>query len=264
MSTVTTHKLRVSLLQTALHWQDTQANLAHFSQLLDALPATDLVVLPEMFSSGFCMQSAEIAEAEPGPALAWLIEQAKRLNAAITGSVAVKTAAATYVNRLYFVTPDGAVQYYDKKHLFRMAGEQQAYQAGAKRVVVNWRGARCCLQVCYDLRFPVFSRNRQDYDMLIYVANWPAARSHAWRSLLLARAIENQAFALGVNRVGSDGNDIGYSGDSAIIDYQGQLLASLPPEQSGMLHAELDLVAQAEYLKRFPAYLDADDFSLLN
>ncbi|SNY59637.1 Predicted amidohydrolase [Arsukibacterium tuosuense] len=254
--------VKVSLLQTTLHWQDSKANLAHFSQLLAGLPVTDLVVLPEMFTTGFSMQSAEIAEQEPGPGLAWLTAQAKAINAAITGSLAVKTAAGGYVNRLYFVTPDGAVSYYDKKHLFRMAGEHQAYQAGQQRVIVRWRGLRFCLQVCYDLRFPVFSRNLNDYDVLIYVANWPAARRHAWSSLLVARAIENQAFVLAVNRIGQDGNDIHYSGDSVVIDYQGQLAASLSKGEAGVLSANLDGSALAQYRQAFPAHLDADRFRL--
>ncbi|WP_213995155.1 amidohydrolase [Arsukibacterium sp.] len=256
--------IKVSLLQTELYWQDSAANLAHFSTLLAGLPPTDLVVLPEMFSSGFSMQSAEIAEAEPGPGLAFLIDQAKALNAAITGSLAVKIADGAYVNRLYFVTPDGAVSYYDKKHLFRMTGEHQAYQAGQQRVIVRWRGMRFCLQVCYDLRFPVFSRNLNDYDVLIYVANWPAARRYAWTSLLVARAIENQAFVLGVNRVGQDGNDVHYSGDSVVIDYQGQLLAGLPKGEAGVLQATLDGSALAQYRQAFPAHLDADVFTLKN
>lgn len=259
MSTV-----KVSLLQTELHWQDSAANLSHFSTLLAKLPTTDLVVLPEMFTTGFSMQSADIAETEPGPALAWLTIQAKALNAAIAGSVAVKTAAGGYVNRLYFISPDGAVNFYDKKHLFRMAGEPQAYQAGRERVIMRWRGLRFCLQVCYDLRFPVFSRNQNDYDVLIYVANWPAARRHAWSSLLVARAIENQAFVLGVNRVGQDGNDIHYSGDSVVVDFQGQLLASLAKGEAGVLTATLDGRALAQYRQAFPAHLDADVFCLKN
>ncbi|MDX1678133.1 amidohydrolase [Arsukibacterium sp.] len=254
--------LNVSLLQTTLYWQDSAANLAHFSGLLAQLKATDLVVLPEMFTTGFSMQSAEIAEVEPGPGLRWLTEQAKALNAALTGSLAVKTAADGYVNRLYFVTPDGIVSYYDKKHLFRMAGEQHAYQAGQQRVIVRWLGLRFCLQVCYDLRFPVFSRNRNDYDVLIYVANWPAARRHAWSSLLLARAIENQAYVLGVNRVGQDGNDIHYSGDSMVVDYQGGVVASLAKADAGVLTATLDGSALAQYRQAFPAHLDADHFTL--
>ncbi|WP_372625708.1 amidohydrolase [Arsukibacterium sp.] len=256
--------VNVSLLQTELHWQDSAANLAQFSALLAKLPATDLVVLPEMFTSGFSMQSAEIAEAESGPGRDWLIAQAKQLNAAITGSVAVRNATGGYVNRMYFVTPDGAVSYYDKKHLFRMAGEHQAYQAGRERVIVRWRGLRFCLQVCYDLRFPVFSRNQNDYDVLIYVANWPAARRHAWNSLLVARAIENQAFVLGVNRIGRDGNDIHYSGDSVVIDYQGQLLASLPKSEAGVINTTLNASALAQYRQAFPAHLDADAFTLKN
>ncbi|MBU1309632.1 MAG: amidohydrolase, partial [Gammaproteobacteria bacterium] len=166
------------------------------------------------------------------------------------------------VNRCYFVTPDGSVSYYDKKHLFRMAGEHQAYQAGAERVVVAYRDWRILLQVCYDLRFPVFSRNRNDYDIALYVANWPAARSHAWCTLLQARAIENQAFVLGCNRVGRDGNGVDYSGDSMVVDYTGQAVAELAPKQAGVLCATLDYAQLAQYRQNFPAYLDADRFQL--
>ncbi|MFN3901247.1 MAG: amidohydrolase, partial [Alishewanella aestuarii] len=233
MPAVMVPKLRVAMLQTELVWQDTAANLQALSQQLAAAPAADLLVLPEMFASGFSMDSAGIAEREPGPALSWLKQQAAHYQSAIAGSLAVRTADGHYVNRLYFVTPDGAVQSYDKRHLFRMAGEHQAYAAGQQRVIVNWQGWRILLQVCYDLRFPVFSRNLGDYDAIIYVANWPAPRSRAWWLLLQARAIENQAYVFGCNRVGQDANGLNYRGDSLIVDYLGQPQAELAPEQSG-------------------------------
>jgi omega-amidase len=262
MSAVTSSTLRVAMLQTELVWQDTAANLQALSQQLAKAPAADLLVLPEMFASGFSMDSASIAEQEPGAALSWLKQQAAHYQSAIAGSLAVRTADGHYVNRLYFVTPDGAVQQYDKRHLFRMAGEHLSYQAGQQRVVVSWQGWRILLQVCYDLRFPVFSRNRGDYDAMIYVANWPAPRSRAWWLLLQARAIENQAYVFGCNRVGQDANGLSYRGDSLIVDYLGQPLAELAPSQNGILYAEADLAALQQFRQKFPAQLDADVFEL--
>ena len=251
--------LKVALLQTELVWQDAPANRNQLAVQLQQVKA-DLIVLPEMFSSGFSMQSGAIAEPE-GETLAWLKLQATLCGAALCGSVATRIDSGC-VNRCYFVTPDGSVSYYDKKHLFRMAGEHQAYQAGAERVVLAYRDWRILLQVCYDLRFPVFSRNRNDYDIALYVANWPAARRHAWRTLLQARAIENQAFVLGCNRVGCDGNGVDYSGDSMVVDYTGQAVAELAPKQAAVLCATLDYAQLAQYRQNFPAYLDADRFQL--
>lgn len=253
-------KLNVALLQTELVWQDATANRQQLAVQLQQIKA-DLIVLPEMFSSGFSMQSEQIAEPE-ADTLNWLQRQAKQLNAALCGSVATRIASGC-VNRCYFVTPEGKVSYYDKKHLFRVAGEHQAYQAGSERVVVHYLGWRILLQVCYDLRFPVFSRSRNDYDVALYVANWPAARSHAWRTLLQARAIENQAYVLGCNRVGTDGNGVAYRGDSVIVDYLGQPVADLAANAAGVLTGELDLALLTQYRQQFPAYLDADEFSLI-
>ncbi|MEH8017431.1 amidohydrolase [Rheinheimera muenzenbergensis] len=251
--------LKVALLQTELVWQDAPANRNQLAVQLQQVKA-DLIVLPEMFSSGFSMQSGAIAEPQ-GETLAWLKQQATLCGAALCGSVATRIDSGC-VNRCYFVTPDGSVSYYDKKHLFRMAGEHQAYQAGVERVVVAYRDWRILLQVCYDLRFPVFSRNRNDYDIALYVANWPAARRHAWSTLLQARAIENQAFVLGCNRVGRDGNGVDYSGDSMVVDYTGQAVAELAPKQAAVLCATLDYAQLAQYRQNFPAYLDADRFQL--
>jgi len=254
--------LKVAVIQTELVWQNCQANLTLLEQKLTLLKPVDLIVLPEMFTTGFSMDSAQIAETEPGPALNWLLAQAMRYQAAITGSLAVRTTTGALVNRLYFVTPEGQVEHYDKRHLFRMAGEHQAYQAGTARVIVPFRGWRILLQVCYDLRFPVFSRNRGDYDAIVYVANWPAARSRAWWLLLQARAIENQAYVFGCNRVGLDGNEISYNGDSLIVDYLGQPLAELAAAEAGVLYGSADLSALTAFRQKFPAQLDADSFSI--
>jgi len=252
--------LRVVIIQTELVWQDAPANRQQLAAKIAACAGADLIVLPEMFSTGFSMQSDAIAEPE-GDTLAWLKQQAALTGAALCGSVATRL-GSDCVNRCYFVTPEGQVTAYDKKHLFRMAGEHQAYRAGTERVVVHYLGWRLLLQVCYDLRFPVFSRSRNDYDIALYVANWPAARAHAWRTLLQARAIENQAFVLGCNRVGTDGNAVTYSGDSLIVDYLGQPIADVPPAEEAVLYAELDYTKLLQYRQQFPAVLDADPFTL--
>lgn len=254
--------VKVAVVQSALHWQQPDANHQHFEQVLSALPAVDLIVLPEMFNTGFSMQSDSIAEPEDGKTVRWMQRIAAVQQAAICGSVATQTTDGP-VNRLWFVTPDGEARYYDKKHLFRMGGEHNAYRAGNERVVVSWRGVRFCLQVCYDLRFPVFSRNQLDYDALIYVANWPAARSQVWTTLLQARAIENQAFVLGCNCVGTDGNGLEYTGHSLIVNYLGLPMAELVAGEQGILLAELDISALNQFKQKFPAYLDADPFTLL-
>lgn len=256
MSTV-----KLYAIQSELAWQDAAANRAQFERKFADCRDADVIVLPEMFTTGFSMASESIAEAADGDSSHWLLRQAAELNSVITGSVAVRE-GDKYFNRMFWASPDGELRYYDKRHLFRMAREQEHYSAGRERVVVAWRGLRFCLQICYDLRFPVFSRNRDDYDVLIYVANWPARRRHAWRSLLPARAIENQAFVVGLNRVGRDGNGHDYSGDSVIYDYLGMPLAELAEHEEGILQAELDIEAQQAFRKSFPAGLDADAFQL--
>ncbi|MDR6984868.1 putative amidohydrolase [Rheinheimera pacifica] len=255
-----TTAINVALVQTALVWQNPVANRQQLAEQISRIQGADIILLPEMFTTGFSMQSQHIAEPE-GDTLGWLQQQAQQIGAALVGSVATRTDNGC-VNRCYFVTPEGQVTAYDKKHLFRMAGEHQAYIAGDQRVVVSWRGWRFLLQVCYDLRFPVFSRNCHDYDIALYVANWPAARRHAWRTLLQARAIENQAFVLGCNRVGTDGNNVEYSGDSLIVDYLGQAVADHAPAQASVLRATLDYAQLKQYRQLFPAHLDADAFVL--
>jgi omega-amidase len=252
--------LRVTLVQQELAWESPADNRQQFEELLAAeAPATDLILLPEMFTTGFSMNALANAEAPGGETEHWLQDMARRHDCAVAGSIAVRVADAVF-NRLLFATPD-SVWYYDKRHLFRMVGEHKRYAPGLERVVLSWRGWRIKPEVCYDLRFPVFSRNRDDYDLLFYVANWPAARAAHWRGLLPARAIENQACVVGVNRIGRDSNGLDYVGDSMAIDARGEILADL----SNRAAVETVMFSASEllsYRERFPGHLDADDFTL--
>lgn len=252
--------LTISLIQCELAWEAPADNRAQMEASLDKLPEeVDLVVLPEMFTTGFSMNALANAEPPGGPTERWLMAQAQRLDCAITGSIAVKDGEAVY-NRMLFAMP-GQCHHYDKRHLFRMAGEHKRYSAGTQRVIVNWRGWRILLQVCYDLRFPVFSRNRDDYDLALYVANWPAPRRLHWRQLLIARAIENLACVVGVNRIGEDAKGLEYAGDSLAVAADGELLADLQ-EADKTATVTLSGDALARYRQRFPAQQDADAFML--
>ena len=253
--------LRVTLVQTELAWQDPAANrrslAGHFRGLAGH---TDLVVLPEMFSTGFSMEAEQLAEEMGGSTIGWLREEAAALGCVITGSLIVRDAGRCF-NRLVWARPDGSLEYYDKRHLFRLAGEQEHYAAGSRRLVVALKGWRVCPMICYDLRFPVWSRSRGDYDLLLYVANWPQRRALAWSTLLRARAIENQSYVVGVNRIGKDGNGTAYAGDSVALDFLGQPLSS---EGGGdrVETAVLDLESLRAYRESFPVHLDADRFEL--
>ncbi len=257
---MSTH-LRVTLVQTELAWQDPAANrhrlAAHFRGLVGH---TDLVVLPEMFSTGFSMAAAELAEDMDGPTVDWMREEAAALGCVIAGSLIIRDGGRCY-NRLIWARPDGSLEHYDKRHLFRLAGEQEHYAAGSRRLVVALKGWRVCPMICYDLRFPVWSRSRGDYDLLLYVANWPQRRALAWSTLLRARAIENQGYVVGVNRIGKDGNGTIYAGDSVAVDFLGQPLSS---EGGGdrVETAVLDLESLRAYRDSFPVHLDADRFEL--
>lgn len=255
-----TSSLKVTPVQTSLHWHNPEANRSLLSEKMAVLKGqTDLIVLPEMFTSGFTVRP-EVSE-KNSKTVEWLLKQSKSLGAAIVGSVAVQAdSKKPFVNRLLFVTPKGELFHYDKVHLFRMAGEHKRYQAGDQRCVIEYRGWRLLLTVCYDLRFPVFCRNQNDYDIMLCVANWPEARRHHWRTLLTARAIENQAYVVGVNRVGVDGNDISYSGDSMVLDFMGDTL--LDQQGEWFATAMLDKQRLFEYRERFPVWKDADGFAL--
>lgn len=252
--------LRISILQQPLIWMDHLANLQHFAQLIDKLDGMDLIILPEMFSSGFAMHAEE--HAQPSEVIEeWLAAQAIKSQAAICGSAAVQTPHGL-VNRFLFVTPEGMKFYYDKRHLFRMAREHQHYQSGHRRVIITWRSWRILPQICYDLRFPVFSRNQNDYDLIIYVANWPAARAEHWNILLRARAIENQAWLIGCNRVGEDALGLSYQGNSQIINPLGEIIAQTAENHASIIQGTIALQQVSEYRQRFPAWQDADNFTL--
>jgi len=254
---------RLSIAQQPLSWQDPAANREHFAAVLAPLAGdTDLVVLPEMFTTGFTMKPESHAEAAEGETRDWLLAQARALDAAVGGSVAVNEHGRFY-NRFMLATPAGDCYHYDKRHLFRMGGEHRHYSAGSHALLVEWRDLRICPLVCYDLRFPVWGRRRPelDYDLAIYPANWPAARRHAWNTLLRARAIENQAFVAGINRVGNDGNGIAHVGDSVVLDFTGQPLVELH-DQAQVVTVPLDTGALREWRDKFPAHLDADAFTL--
>lgn len=252
--------LHITLLQEALHWEKPSANVALFTEKIAALPATDVIILPEMFSTGFSMNTAVLAEdAANSATLQWMQEQAQLAQAVVTGSLIIKE-AGHYYNRLYWVTPEGNIQHYNKKHLFTMAKEEQHFTCGNQRLIVDYRGWRIALFVCYDLRFPVWNRNvPEHYDLAIYVANWPAKRAHHWRSLLMARAIENQAYVAAVNIVGVDGKGFEYSGDSSIIDPAGTLLA-YQSQHSAVLATTLSKEHLAKTRQQFPFLQDQDDF----
>lgn len=261
--------LRVSLVQGDTYWHDPDANREYYGELVGSLRGiTDLVVLPETFTSGFSNDAIERAETMDGPTVGWMRERAAELDAAITGSVQLRTDAGVS-NRLLFVRPDGGIDTYDKRHLFRYAGEHERYAAGRDRLTLDWRGWRICPLVCYDLRFPVFSRNRYgveragdlDYDLLIYVANWPAVRANAWRTLLRARAMENLCYVAAVNRVGTDGNGHTYSGESAVIDFVGNAISECT-DMEVVTTTTLFLEELRAFREHFPAMLDADRFEL--
>ncbi len=256
-------KLRLALVQPDLAWQDAKANRQLLQSAIEPLRLRcDLVILPEMFTSAFAVGSGAIAELHPGPTLAWMQEMAHRLDAAITGSVAVTVNNQRY-NRLYFVKPDGSSQLYDKRHLFRMLDEHKRYGAGTDKLLVEWRGWRILPLVCYDLRFPVWSRYTaaEPYDLLLYVANWPAARHQHWRTLLQARAIENLAYVAGVNRIGRDGNNLDYNGHSAVVTPLGEELLQAGTI-SGVHQCSIDMESLQNWRQQFPAWMDADSFEL--
>lgn len=254
--------LRVTLIQSDLEWQDAEKNLENLGEKIASLKGTtDLIVLPEMFNSGFSMQPERVAEKEGGITCQWLQDQAAASGAAICGSLAIETEQG-FANRLMFVTPDGQQRFYDKRHLFRMGNEHEHYTQGHERLVFEYKGWRILPQICYDLRFPVWSRNRNDYDLVVYVANWPAPRRKAWRTLLHARAIENQCYCVGVNRVGSDGNGLDYSGDSLLVDYLGEPVIDHAVDKVFVETAQLNGEALNAFREKFPAWRDADQFQI--
>jgi omega-amidase len=260
--------LRVSLVQGATRWHDAAANRAYYGAFARTLKGqSDLIVLPETFLSGFTNETLGNAETMDGVGMQWLRDLAAEIGTTITGSIVVREGDRC-VNRLVWMRPDRTFATYDKRHLFRMAKEHERYAGGDARLVVELNGWRICPEVCYDLRFPVWLRNRYDraagrfeYDLVLFVANWPSPRRHAWRTLLRARAIENLAYCVGVNRVGVDGNELHYAGDSGAFDFLGQPLVELGSQEQ-VVTVTLDPTALAAHRERFPAWMDADDFDI--
>ena len=252
--------MKIAVIQTDIVWGNPDANIRHLEEQIANAGNVDLYVLPEMFSTGFVMKPERYAERE-GLSLSWMKRIAAQTGAAICGSLAVEE-QGEYYNRMCFVKPDGSCATYDKRHLFSYGGEHEHYQPGVDRTVVEWKGVRILMQVCYDLRFPVFSRNRRDYDLAVYVANWPESRRQVWDILLKARAIENQCYVVGVNRVGDD-EMCHYNGGSAIISPYGTYMAETVDNESCVAIATIDMKKLNAFRKKFPVLGDADQFTLI-
>ena len=263
--------LKISLIQSSLHWEDPKANCQALAQKINQLKSTDLIILPEMFTTGFSMASTKLSEKMDGSSVHWMRSMAAKSDAVICGSLIIKE-ASRYYNRLIWMRPDGSYDHYDKRHLFRMADEDQHFSSGQKKLIVELKGWKICPLICYDLRFPVWSRNTFNtdrktyshpaYDLLIYVANWPAPRATAWSKLLLARAIENQVYVAGVNRIGKDGNDVGYIGGSVIVDAKGEAIWEAGEGTEEAITLEINKESLNAFRKKFPLGMDADNFRL--
>ncbi|WP_298714907.1 amidohydrolase [Chitinophaga sp.] len=260
--------LTVSLVQANLHWEDIAANLAMFDEKIDAIKErTEVIILPEMFSTGFSMQPEKLAQTMDGSAVQWMKQKAKQKNAIITGSLIIEE-EGQYYNRLIWMLPNGQFGTYNKRHRFGFAGEDNHYEAGEKRLIASVKGWKICLTVCYDLRFPVWSRNtikedgQPEYDVLVNVANWPERRNVPWKALLQARAIENQCYMIGVNRVGNDGNNIYHSGDTSLIDPVGEIIYQKAHDEDVFTYT-LSRQHLDELRGKFPFMKDADRFMIL-
>lgn len=254
------NKLHIVGLQADLVWENPEQNLTFFEGVINALPSeTDLVVLPEMFTTGFTMQPENVAETMKGNAVSWVKRIAKKNNIAITGSLVIKE-DNKYFNRLVFVHPSGKTETYDKRHSFTLAGEDKVYTSGYKKLIIDYKGWKICPLICYDLRFPVWARNTENYDLLIYMANWPVKRIKAWDMLLKARAIENMSYTIGLNRTGKDGNAYEYSGNSLIVDFLGEELSALPKNEVGIVKATLIKTDQEKVRVKLGFLNDMDSF----
>ncbi len=261
--------INVTIVQAPLEWADKDVNLKYFTDQLTALDQpSDLIVLPEMFATGFVTDPDNISETMDGVVMQWMSKTAKQLNCVITGSIAVSE-KQEFFNRLIWMRPDGTYEQYDKRHLFRMGNEHHKFSQGSKQLIVELKGWKIKPMVCYDLRFPVWSKNRlkndsYEYDMLIYVANWPASRAYIWQSLLQARAIENQAYCIGVNRIGDDGKGIPHLGGSVIIDFKGKVITGCADNEPDVLTHLFDYNSLNHYREQFKVALDWDEFTIMN
>lgn len=253
--------MNIALIQPDIRWEQPEANLKHYDSMIDSIhKGCDLILLPEMFTTGFTMRAEIFCLPNENHVVDWMKNHSYRLDAAIAGSLIVQEREGIY-NRLYFVEPEGKISIYDKRHLFRMGGEGEHYRAGTEKLVVSFRGWRICPLICYDLRFPVWSRYHEDYDLLLYTANWPAVRTDVWNTLLKARAIENQTWVAGINRVGRDGEGIEYIGETQVIDPKGKIILKMG-EREGIGYAELSLEELQNFRKKFPVWKDRDSFNL--
>ncbi len=255
------NNLNIGLVQTHLFWEDPEANRILFEEKINAMmDDIDLIVLPEMFTTAFTMHPENVGVLEAEKTVEWMKQMAKERDAALVGSI-VFYEEGCYYNRLFFVFPDGTYQTYDKRHTFSLAGEHKVYEAGLKKLMVEFRGFKICPLICYDLRFPVWARNTEDYDVLLYVANWPRPRILAWDTLLRARAIENMAYCIGVNRIGMDDAGYEYPGHSAVYDVLGNQLAF--SDADGVLHAKLSKEHVETYRNKLKFLEDRDEFNLV-
>ena len=255
--------LKITFVQLPLIWENEEKNLEQFDSCLTSIMPyqTDLIILPEMFNTGFTMNASEVYREMNSEVIEWMKRTAENKKAVVTGSLIIKE-NGHYYNRLLWVSPEGEIQSYDKRHLFRMANEHQVFSPGNKRLIVKLKGWNICPLICYDLRFPVWSRNTNTYDLLIYIANWPEKRSYAWKNLLLARAIENQSYVAGVNRTGIDGLGVEYAGGSLVAGPMGEIIRSTQPNEACIETVELSVENLHHFRKIFPAHLDADHFSI--
>lgn len=253
--------MKIALVQTDLFWQNASKNRENFDSKINEIQSeVNLIVLPEMFSTGFTMNASEVAETMQGETIEWMKLKAKQKNTAITGSVVIAE-NGKYYNRMLFVFPSGEIQYYDKRHSFSLAGEDKVYTRGNRKVTVDYLDWKICLQVCYDLRFPVFVRNAENYGLILYVANWPKVRTNAWDALLKARAIENLSYVVGVNRIGNDIHDYEHIGHSQAIDFLGNYILE-PQEKNGVFVVELDKNTMYETRKKLDFLSDRDQFEI--
>ncbi len=259
--------LSITLIQPDLYWQDKKNNLRKFEDFFEKLNhKTDLIVLPEMFNTGFVIEPRSIAESMSGPTMEWMETQSAKLNAVVTGSLVIEE-NGQYYNRLIWMEPTGRYSTYDKRHLFHPGNEHEQFAAGTKKLIVDLLGWKICPLVCYDLRFPVWSKNTYEnatyeYDILLYIANWPAARSYAYRQLLVARAIENQCYVVAVNRVGIDGKGTNHQGDSAVIDFKGKHLIEIAPDTEDMETLNINFKLLEDFRKGFTVGMDWDKFEI--
>lgn len=255
--------LNITTIQTSLFWEDSMHNLNHFTNLLEQIENTDLIILPEMFTTGFTMNASLLFENMDGKTVSWMKKMSSIKKSVIIGSLIIKE-TEQYYNRLIVAIPDDTVLHYDKRHLFRMANEDQYFTPGKEKLIFQYKGWNICPLICYDLRFPVWSRNKKnEIDLYIYVANWPQARVSAWSKLLRARAIENLAYVAGINRIGKDGKGIDYNGGSVVLDFIGEDIRTHPDEKESINTSILSMEKLTDFRTKFAAYLDADPFALL-